>query len=261
MPSRLGLLGVSGPIGGGVAPPSSFVPTDIYGMELWVYQPDIDYSAGTWVDRSGNVRNLIQGTAGNRPTLSAALAELNGKYSAIHDGVNDFLATAAQLIVAQPFSVLAVAKITSDSTMLWNNGLSASPITGWYRGGSTNFQMGFGTGVSKTVSDMGKYNSLATLVQGASSLMGFNGALGATVNPNTNGLAERFYTGSVEGTSSFGAVSISDFMIYRGKLGAYDLMRLWNEWVAADRYNIPITFSPTSITGCQLWVRGAGNCA
>lgn len=254
MPNRIALLGVSGPTTG-IVPPSGFTPASIYGLEAWYYQPDLDYAAGTWVDQSGNTRNLTQGTAGFRPTLSAALAELNGKYGVTFDGSDDVLETAG-FTLTQPWSVLGVFRQVS-----WT--ANEYPWDGAGAGGGALYQqtatprltMYAGSdGPSSIALPVNRFGVVSALYNGASSRLHVDGPA-ATGNVGTNNPSG--WTLGASGTpSGFSNISGSEFMLYRGIPAAYDLVRLWNEWVAADRYNIPTTFNPTSIATCQLWLRG-----
>jgi hypothetical protein len=77
---------------------SLFRPTQISGCSLWLDGTDINgngtkltnaTSISTWVDKSGNGRNVSQATSTNQPTFSS-----NG---VLFDGVNDFLLTSVPL--------------------------------------------------------------------------------------------------------------------------------------------------------------------
>lgn len=259
MVSRLALLGVSGPGGSAPAPPAGFVPTDIYGVEAWYYQPNIDYAAGTWTDRSGNVRDLVQGTAGNRPTLSAALAELNGKYGLGFDGTNDYIKAAA-FTLNQPITVLGIGRqrgwTTNDNPLDGNADFSmalfqatASPRMTMYAGSNGPS--------AATAWPIGKFSIVVPQYNGASSLFYIDGA---AIGPTNVGAANAGgLTLGATGTGTSPAnVEWSELIVLRSKVGAYDLTRLWNEWFTADRYNIPVTFDPLTLSPAAWFKSDAG---
>lgn len=256
MPSRLGLLGVSGPTVVVPTPPAGFTPASVYGLETWYYQPDIDYAAGTWVDRSGNSRNLTQATAGSRPTLSAALAELNGKYGVGFDSVDDFIQTAG-FTLTQPETILSVLRQRSWSAgRIFYDGVTDLSGVLQQITATPQLRMYAGTALGAvTALPLGRFGQVTTVFNTTASGLTIGGArqaTGAAGSGNMGGVTLGYYSASGGADAQF-----SEHMVYRGVVGAYDLVRLWNEWIAADRYNIPVTFNPTSITGCQLWLRGS----
>lgn len=247
MPSRLGLLGVSGPTSV-IVPPSSFSPASIYGLERWYYQPDVDYSGGTWVDRASVPVNLVQATAGNRPTLSAVLAELNGKYGVGFDGVDDNIATATFTALPQPLTVLSVLRqrTVTASDYLYDGslntlGLNQSAVN------VNKFAMYAGaTGEVNVGPPIGRFGLVSAIFNGAASRAYSDSAASVTVNAGTGSPTKITLGAPGNPVSSWANVEFSEHMLYRGVVGAYDLVRLWNEWIAADRYNIPVTFNPAA---------------
>lgn len=255
MVSRLSLLGVAGPPPS-APPPGGFTPADVYGLERWYYQPDLDYAAGTWVDRAAVALNLTQATGSKQPTLSAALAELNSKYGVVFDGSSDIISTSA-FTVAQPFTIATLLRQVSwtANDFLWdlNSGAggaliqrTATPRLTVYAGSDGPFT---------TVLPVGRFGHIVAKVNNTVSVLQQDGASQnspATAGANT---VAALYLGAAAGESAWGNVEFSEFLLYRGVVGTYDLVRLWNEWIAADRYNIPVTFDPTSIVGLQAWYK------
>lgn len=72
---------------------TAITPADLFNPALWL-NPDglpASGSISTWLDSSGNGRNVTQATPANQPVVLANA--LNGFRGASFDGVNDFLRT------------------------------------------------------------------------------------------------------------------------------------------------------------------------
>jgi hypothetical protein len=103
---------------------SSFNPTSISGLQLWLDSSDsgtlFQDSAGVipaindgdpvgyWKDKSGNNRNFTQSTAANRPALKTNIQ--NSKNIIRFDGVNDFIQPSGYALGPQPVTVFTVFK-------------------------------------------------------------------------------------------------------------------------------------------------------
>jgi hypothetical protein len=120
-----------------------WTPADI-STALWLDAADastITESGGAvsqWNDKSGNGRNVAQGTAGARPALTAA--NLNAKDVLTFDG-GDFLATSVNFPLTgnAAFSIFYVAKKTTTAngmTLGWGNTGSAGNAAGYYDDGT-----------------------------------------------------------------------------------------------------------------------------
>lgn len=252
------LLGVGGKTSA-VVPPSGFTPASIYGLERWYYQPNIDYATGTWVDRSGNAQNLVQAVGANQPAAATGpINTINGAYRVVFDGVTKVISQ-TPMVLPQPFSALMVMRMqtwVSDGIPLHMSTSSSGPGI-WMRTPSPTLAMYAGTGYTPTKNKFSgptfRYATLTARFDGATSLFSLDGETGAAANPGTN-VAGRLDLGAFNGgASNFANIEFTDVMIYRGKVGAYDLVQLWNEWIAADRYNIPITFNPIAMTALAAW--------
>ena len=91
---------------------STFVPTDISGLQLWLDATVGLYDATTggsevttdgsavarWEDQSGNGYDVTQGTAANQPALKTSI--LNGKNVLRFDGSNDVLSNASNFAIS-----------------------------------------------------------------------------------------------------------------------------------------------------------------
>jgi len=85
-------------------------PDQITGLQAW-YKADVGITIATgvsnWADKSGNARDVAQGTAANQPTFVSSA--VNGLPAVQFDGVNDFLVSGA-FTTAQPLHAFHVAK-------------------------------------------------------------------------------------------------------------------------------------------------------
>jgi len=93
-----------------------FRPSDLLGLELWLDASDASTitSSGSpatvsqWDDKSGNARNVTQGTAANQPTTGSTTQ--NGLNVISFDGSNDNLRTSNGALQLGTLTVFAVAR-------------------------------------------------------------------------------------------------------------------------------------------------------
>ncbi len=116
---------------------SSFVPTDIPGLQLWLKADGTLWQdsarttpatanndpVGAWDDASGNANYAIQATAGFRPLLKTSV--VNSKPVVRFDGTDDFLAFTATLVPA-PVTVFVVLLPADSGVNTLTCGLTAS---------------------------------------------------------------------------------------------------------------------------------------
>lgn len=92
------------------AAPGGFSPLDIAGLLYWFKADALALSdtdpVATWADSSGNGRDAVQATAGNRPTYRTSV--LNGKPVVRFNGTTHSLATALFATEAQPNTLFLV---------------------------------------------------------------------------------------------------------------------------------------------------------
>jgi hypothetical protein len=119
---------------------NKWTPADIT-TALWLDAADattvttVSNAVSQWNDKSGNGRNVLQGTASNRPALTAA--DLNGKDVFTFDG-NDFLTTSSNFPLTgnAAFSAFYVVKPGSESSgsvLGWGNMSTALGGSGYYQ--------------------------------------------------------------------------------------------------------------------------------
>src|SRR3954469_9648135 len=102
MRTKIGIgigIGFNGPGGGDSL--SGFLPSDLSGLVAWYKADGSVYNTGTtqatngqtvatWVDSSPSAKNVVQASAGNKPTF--VTNQVNGKAVLLFDGVDDELA-------------------------------------------------------------------------------------------------------------------------------------------------------------------------
>jgi len=109
------------------ASPSSFYPSDIAGLQLWLDASDAStlYQSsggslatsdgdpiGYWGDKSGGLKNAVQASGTNKPALKLSI--LNSRPVVRFDGVNDFLSNSMQW-ANSAFTIITVTKRASGS--------------------------------------------------------------------------------------------------------------------------------------------------
>jgi hypothetical protein len=98
-----------------------FRPSDLLGLELWLDASDASTitSSGSpatvsqWDDKSGNGRNVTQGTAANQPTTGSTTQ--NGLNVLVFDGSNDSLASANGALQLADLTAFCVARSQTAS--------------------------------------------------------------------------------------------------------------------------------------------------
>lgn len=111
--------------------PDTYDPTAVSGLQLWLDSADAatlwtdtggtthattaDAAVARWDDKSGNSRNAIQSTSGNRPLLK--LSAQNSKNILYFDGTDDSMLTGLNpsSAMASGFTILSVAKLDDVS--------------------------------------------------------------------------------------------------------------------------------------------------
>ncbi len=99
---------------------STFVPSDLDGLELWlragaITAADSD-SIQTWEDQSGNGNNATQATESKRPVYKTGI--INGKPVLRGDRVDDHYQLDSELIFTGDFSLFFVAEARKDDAWL-----------------------------------------------------------------------------------------------------------------------------------------------
>lgn len=92
----------------------AFTPADIAGLEAWYRET---YAAGTWTDLSGNGRNLVQATAGSRPSQVARA----GQAALSFDGTADSVAGSFGATLPAPLTIYIVAEhVTTGARWIYD---------------------------------------------------------------------------------------------------------------------------------------------
>lgn len=225
----LGCGGAGGAAGGGGEPPT------LVNLQLWLDSKDADTlwadttattpasNGGTvarWDDKSGNARNLTQGTSTKRPVWTSATGALT------FDGADDFLSVNGPSI-AMPVTVYVVCKRTTggdgsaryvydqDSFVAGENMAMLKSVV--QKANMT--YAGFGTGDSD-VWTLDTLQAYCMTYNGSSSTMHLNGVLQTGVNNiPASGNAKLFRVGDSQGAGGGGQPffgEINEILIYTG---------------------------------------------
>lgn len=120
---------------------AAFVPTQLTGLAAWYDAKD----AGTihlsgsnvtqWDDKSGNTRNVVQGTGANQPTYTANGG--SGGQPAIQYSGTKLLATSATFSISTT-SIFVVGKFSGTAGIIIEHGTNGTNAGGNYLYGTTN---------------------------------------------------------------------------------------------------------------------------
>lgn len=172
-------------------------------------------------DKSGNVRHMVQGTAGNQPTYTSA--GINGLNCLTFDGAGDnLLCSGANITSAQPLTFVAVvqfAAVGSLSSYLLNSGSTVVGVSvnasAWRLWAPT--QTAVGTADTNL-------HCFISVLNGASSEVFIDGASVGTLNPGTNGFsASNLQLGRSAGGTGFMNGKAGETMVLPGTPSVFDL--------------------------------------
>lgn len=220
----------------GVAP---WTPASLPSIALWCTPAPtwcFTDSAGTspcgdgdlirrWNDRSGNARNLLQGTSANRPTL---VSVGGGKWVAQFDGVNDFMQVTFGVTLAQPVTYGYAINLTgSAATQLLLDGVDGTNRINAAAGGSgAAGKMGIFAGTLLESAEEGRIKAAwETVANGASSAVYKAGVSVAAGDAGANGLAGLTVGARFSGTFAAG-VDVYDCVVQGAAISAPDLALL-----------------------------------
>lgn len=167
-----------------------------------------------WTDKSGNSRNAVQTTVGNKPLLQSTGGP-NSTPSILFDGSNDNLSVA--YTQAQPNTKIAVYKIVSwalsdnvygaGNTVVMNGStpeIRISSSGGSQVAGNTNLAVG-------------TYGIVTAIWNGASSSLQINNTTATTGNPGTGDHSGNYLASTVT-PSAWGNVQFCEFLHYSAAL-------------------------------------------
>lgn len=209
----------------------AFDPLSIPNCKGW-YQVDggCDVSTdgsgiGTLYDRSGNGNHLTQATSGKKPLYKTA--RINGKATALHDGVDDTLRVA--LSQSLPATIFLVAKRASNTlaNKYWFSGYSATELTLFNSVSQTQGQIGlysFGGQITPTIGRYDEWNVISVNAAGT----GTNAVYSDGVNLGSNGTSTGGTLTGISVASNFDTaggyadLEVAELIIYSGTLSDQD---------------------------------------
>ena len=185
---------------------SSFSPTDIPGLALWLDASDaatitLDGSnnVSQWNDKSGNARHASQATTTRRPSYTGS-NQVNGITCPRFDGTDDYLATGS-FSISQPSTMIVAFRRPStgmqvlvDATVGRNQVLmNGNPL---YMYAGTALQGG------PTVSANATHRATA-IFNGSSSTIRLNGSVAASGDSGSSSMSGSFLVGIANNLTQF----------------------------------------------------------
>ena len=175
----------------------NFTPLSL-NPELWFDSSDlstITESGGAisqWNDKSGNGRNLTQGTGASQPSLTT---NFNGLNTVTFDGSNDFMETVS-VTITQPMWIYAAFNLpttpANDADLVGTGGVANVAVRPRWSLGPAALMFAGQTGLTRSVPlPIGKY-VWGVNFNGTSSNFRLNGLQSANGNAGTNGFAHPF---------------------------------------------------------------------
>lgn len=194
--------------GGGTQP---FYPNQLPNQAAWfrfgVGITVTGQGVSTWADQSGNSRDLLQATDGNRPLL-----QTDG--SILFPGVDEFLQT-ADFTLNQPITIYILFK---QITYLANNrifdGNGVAVVTLRQASSSPNLRINAGGDSLENPLVLNTYGAVACVFNGAASLLQVNNTIstGASVGANNAGGLTLGAAG--DGASLWTNMQVKELIIY-----------------------------------------------
>ncbi len=237
-------------------------PAGVKGCSAWYDASDVDgdgdaaniYSNGdavqTWVDKSGNGRNAVQATAGNRPSYVSS--SINSKPVIRFDGSNDRMV--ANLYVGNPYSIFIVYKGNSNNGRLLSGDLGT---TNWLLSTHNGNQISYyANGWVHNEAGQQSVAYIASAVNdGKTNHFYSNGGLLKSDTTNVSHWGPYLVMGGsyayADGEQANG--DIAEVVAYNRALSADERERV--ECYLGEKYDIPNPCScPARVGGCVLWV-------
>ena len=192
---------------------------------------------GRWEDIAANADHVNQAVAANKPTLQNGVADLlNGHPVIRFDGVNDYLQGAFTTggAIAQPFTVFAVAKLTSAGAafrFLTDGDDAVSRLVLW-QNNTAKFSIFFGNALDDGASDTA-WHYWSALAKGANSELWIDGTSVISGNAGANAPDGLTIGASATGTNRW-VGDVAEIIIYASELSAADRVQV--ETYLDDRY-------------------------
>lgn len=215
---------------GGARYAKPFTPLSVAGLQAWYDAADtstITSSSGAvsqWNDKSGNGRNLTQGSGTLQPITGTR--SRNGLNVVDFDGTNDSM-DSSSFAIAQPGMLFAVAlsDVGSDATSQRIVDAVTAPFS--MGKGATNFWL-YSAGTTRGVGTPDTAaHAHSVLFNGAGSSRWVDGTLSDTNNAGANGLAGGIRLGRVAAASAnFWNGWIAEVIAYSGALSTVDRQRV-----------------------------------
>lgn len=206
----------------------AFTVSGIVGRSLWLKADALALNdgdaVGTWADSSGNARDAVQASAGNKPVFKTNI--LNGKPVVRFDGVNhQFLRTAAFSSVFTSTTIFIVGKGTGNGvTTRYIDGITSNHRQHMLYV-TAKYWMTAGTDLNGGTADT-NYHVIVSNFNGASSSIFVDGTSIVTGNAGTNGMDGATigsdYVADTLGNGANHTGDIAEVIVYSPTLSAVD---------------------------------------
>jgi hypothetical protein len=189
----------------------------------------------TFVDGTGNGHDATQATALAKPTLD--VDELNGHNVVQFNGTTQYMT--GSLTLAQPFTVIAVARIDNNNSRIWAGGASTPAILS----GSSGSEMFInGGGLSFAIGEAeSRYDIYQAFFNGASSTAEFNGTA-TSGDAYINGVGGTYAIGGGTGGASLALMGLAYLAIVNRALTAAE-KEAYTGWLA-ERFGMASRLDP-----------------
>ena len=233
---------------------AAFTPATLSGLVGWYDSADLSSMAansdgsgavgvgdqvGYWGDKSSTGANLIQATAANRPTLTAAA--VNGKAALVFDGSNDNLSSASYTAQGGIAGLTRVAVYSTTQNSQMTRALSTSDSCFFVANADfvCRVSTSAGDAVEASPANQMPLRVYANVFDGGAGTCEtfFNNALQATkaspyitaaLPATTPGGSATLHVGSNAGSNNFVAGPVAEYLVYASVLTASELTAVYN---------------------------------
>ena len=217
----------------------SFNANNLSGLATWLRADQVatDTSGGVqvWPDRSGNGRDALQPTPGNRPTVN--YSQFGGRPSLyLNPAFSQYLVRNGPVVAAQPMTCVSVFRVNDvSSARVVYAGLSGAQLAA---SGASQIQPYAGTSVNENTATLNTNLITSEVYNGASSIQRVNGVTLTTGNPGALAQQNSLFIGANSSPSYFMSGFIAEIIVYSRALAINELQAL--ERSLGRRYQITV---------------------
>lgn len=226
---------------------AGFVPTDIAGLKLWLRADmGVTESGGAvsaWADQSGTGdtnKNVVQGTAANKPTYTASHASYGNKPAIVFDLDDQLLSAAWAVALAQPLTLFLAGHTTTRTTnhYMFDNRTDPSQCALYDSTAGSGVTIYAGAAIAAAVASTDPKITCCVFNGASSTILVNQKTAQATGNAGANGLTGTSIGNYAAGGSFGNNGPVAEVIVYSGALSASDIDRVM-DYLGA-RYGITI---------------------